>query len=40
MEVVPFKIKRQFSPEMDPYWENFELEHKPNSNVYSYLMDI
>ena len=40
MEVVPFKIKRQFSPEMDPYWENFELEHKPNSNVISYLMDI
>jgi len=38
MTIVPFKIKRQFSPELDPYWENFELPHMPNSNVISYLM--
>ena len=40
METVPFKIKRQFGPDMDPYWETFELKHQPNSNVISYLMDI
>ena len=40
MSTVPFKIKRQFSPDMDPYWERFELPHMPNSNVISYLMDI
>ena len=37
---VPFKIKRQFGPDLDPYWEKFELPHSPNSNVISYLMDI
>ena len=37
---VPFKIKRQFGPDLDPYWEKFELPHSPTSNVISYLMDI
>ena len=36
-KVVPFKIKRQFGPDLDPYWENFEIPHSPNSNVISYL---
>ena len=40
MKTVPFKIKRQFGPDLDPYWENFEIPHSPNSNVISYLMDI
>ena len=40
MTTVPFKIKRQFGPDLDPYWEKFELPHSPNSNVISYLMDI
>ena len=40
MTTVPFKIKRQFSPDFDPYWEKFEIPHSPNSNVISYLMDI
>ena len=40
MTTVQFKIKRQFSPEFDPYWEKFEIPHSPNSNVISYLMDI
>ena len=39
-QTVPFKIKRQFGPDLDPYWENFEIPHSPNSNVISYLMDI
>ena len=26
MTTVPFKIKRQFGPDLDPYWKKFEWE--------------
>jgi succinate dehydrogenase / fumarate reductase, iron-sulfur subunit len=37
---VLFKIKRQPTPTAKPYWEEFELAHKPNMNVISCLMEI
>jgi succinate dehydrogenase / fumarate reductase, iron-sulfur subunit len=37
---VILKIKRQPSPAFKPYWEEFELAHKPNMNVISCLMEI
>jgi len=38
-ETVPFKIKRQFGPDLDPYWENFELKHSPNIISVGFVID-
>ncbi len=39
-KTVIIKIKRQDTPESKPYWEEFELQHRPGMNVTSALMDI
>jgi succinate dehydrogenase / fumarate reductase iron-sulfur subunit len=39
-KIVLIKIKRQDTPESKPYWEEFELQHRPGMNVTSALMDI
>ncbi len=37
---VLFKIKRQNSPQEEPYWEEFKVPYRPNMNVVSALMAI
>ena len=37
---VYLKIKRQESPKVDPYWEEFELPYKPAMNIIICLMEI
>jgi succinate dehydrogenase / fumarate reductase iron-sulfur subunit len=37
---VQVKIKRQDSPESQPYWEEFELRWRPGMNLVIALMDI
>ena len=37
---VIIKIKRQNTPNSEPYWEEFELPYKPGRNVTSVLMEI
>ena len=37
---VVLKIKRQASPDSNPYWEEFSLRWKPGMNVISAMMDI
>jgi succinate dehydrogenase / fumarate reductase iron-sulfur subunit len=37
---VILKIKRQASPQSEPYWEEFALPWKPGMNVISAMMDI
>jgi hypothetical protein len=39
-KTVLIKIKRQDDPNSKPYWEEFELPHRPGMNVTSSLMDI
>ncbi len=39
-KTVLLKIKRQDTPESKPYWEEFELAHRPGMNITSCLMDI
>ena len=39
-KTVLVKIKRQDTPESKPYWEEFELTHRPGMNITSALMDI
>ncbi|HXZ80143.1 MAG TPA: succinate dehydrogenase iron-sulfur subunit [Terriglobales bacterium] len=39
-KTVLFKIKRQLNPQAKPYWEEFEIQHRPGLNVISALMDI
>ena len=39
-KTVIIKIKRQDTPESKPYWEEFEIAHRPGMNVTSSLMDI
>ena len=39
-KTVLIKIKRQDNPNSKPYWEEFELPHRPGMNVTSSLMDI
>ncbi|MGB8888187.1 MAG: succinate dehydrogenase iron-sulfur subunit [Candidatus Korobacteraceae bacterium] len=39
-KTVLIKIKRQDTPESKPYWEEFELAHRPGMNITSALMDI
>lgn len=39
-ETLSFKIQRQDTQDSSPYWENFVIPYKPNSNVISCLMDI
>jgi len=34
------KIKRQLTPESQPYWQEFELQYRPGMNITSALMDI
>jgi succinate dehydrogenase iron-sulfur subunit len=34
------RIKRQETPNSEPYWEEFEIPFKPNHNVVSMLMEI
>ena len=38
--ILKFKIKRQDSKDAAPYWEDFTVPYKSNSNVISCLMDI
>ena len=38
--MLKFKIKRQDSNDAAPYWEDFTVPYKSNSNVISCLMDI
>ena len=38
--MLKFKIKRQDSKDSTPYWEDFTVPYKSNSNVISCLMDI
>jgi len=39
-KTVIIKIKRQASPQSQPYWEEFSLPWKPGMNVISAMMDI
>src|SRR5437588_1014233 len=39
-KTVIIKVKRQTSPESNPYWEEFSLPWKPGMNVISAMMDI
>ncbi len=39
-EFFTFHIKRQDSPEGQPYWEDFNVPYRPNMNVVSSLMEI
>ncbi len=39
-EPIRLKIKRQESPEANPYWEEFEVPYQPHMNVISVLMEI
>ena len=34
------RIKRQNGPEERPYWEEFELDYKPNQNIIAVLQEI
>jgi len=40
MKTIPFKIKRQDSPDTEPYWEEFEVPHHKAMNVISALQEI
>ena len=37
---ITINIKRQADPDSAPYWEEFEIEYRPNMNVISCLMEI
>lgn len=37
---VPFKIRRQESPEAEPYWEEFEVPYQKSMNVIAALQEI
>src|SRR5437870_7824127 len=39
-KTVIIKVKRQASPDSNPYWEEFSLPWKPGMNVISAMMDI
>jgi len=39
-DVIVLKVKRQDSPEGNPYWETFSLPKLPNANIVSYLQYI
>jgi len=39
-KTVIIKVKRQTSPDSNPYWEEFSLPWKPGMNVISAMMDI
>ena len=39
-KTITLKIKRQKDEASAPYWEEFELPHRPNMNVISCLMEI
>lgn len=39
-KLIRLKIRRQDSPESSPYWEHFEIPHRPGMNVISALMAI
>jgi succinate dehydrogenase iron-sulfur subunit len=39
-KTIRLKIKRQDQPDTKPYWQEFDVPHKPLANVISCLMDI
>src|SRR5258708_35901045 len=39
-KTVKLKIKRQASPNVEPNWDEFEIQWKPGMNVISAMMDI
>jgi len=39
-KTVRFKIRRQDEPDGAPYWQEFEVEYRPNANVISCLQQI
>lgn len=39
-KTVRFEILRQDTPESQPYWEKFDIPHRPNMNVIAALMEI
>lgn len=39
-KLIRLKIKRQDKPDSQPYWDDFELMHKPGMNVIAALMQI
>ena len=38
--VIPLRVKRQDTPTSSPYWEEYEIPHRPGLNVVSVLMEI
>jgi len=39
-KTVLFKIKRQANPTSEPFWEEFEIVHRPGLNVISLFMEV
>lgn len=39
-KTVRFVIRRQATPQSEPFWEEFDLRWRPGMNVISGLMDI
>lgn len=39
-DTVRLRIKRQDSPQGDPYWQDFDVEYRPNANVISALQQV
>src|SRR5262245_54388518 len=37
---IKLRIRRRDKPESEPYWQDFEVAHRPSMNVISCLMDI
>src|SRR5512140_302025 len=37
---IEVKIKRQMSPQSQPYWENFSIPYRRNMNITALLMEI
>jgi succinate dehydrogenase / fumarate reductase iron-sulfur subunit len=40
MDPIVLRVKRQAGPGTEPYWEEFEIPHKPGYNVHSLLMEV
>lgn len=39
-KTIEIKIKRQLTPDSQPFWEEFSVPHRPNMNMIAALMDI
>jgi succinate dehydrogenase / fumarate reductase, iron-sulfur subunit len=37
---IELKIKRQLTPDAQPYWEEFSLPYRPNMNITAVLMEV